>query len=206
MQFEEFGPADERTGHPILLAHTHVAATGVDHRDDADVDRPDGCRVVVEEADDARRPSPGQEDLLLHLPAQGVVDDILAIHGVDMAADTNRAEPVEAAFHPLARTAHQEDPVALGDDGVGDHLLEGGVLLHLRPRGEATPRPEDREERLVARPEPVRRAAREELLARHHPDHLSAGDHARLATTAPMRCCTFAASPRPRCSRQRARS
>ena len=51
-----------------------------------------------------------------------------------MAAHPNRPAVVQPPVDPGPGALHQEPCLAIAQDEVRDHLLEGGVRLHLRPR------------------------------------------------------------------------
>jgi len=99
------------------------------------MDRADRGRVVVHQARDPRLPGRRQAQLLVQLPAQRVVDDVVPVDRIDVAAHADRAQAEEAFFAALVGPAEQEDLAGPRNQGIRNDLLERGVLLDPRAVG-----------------------------------------------------------------------
>ena len=62
-----------------------------------------------------------------------------AVARVEVAADADRLAVVQPRVRPGPGPAHQEPALAVAQDEVRDHLLEGGVRLHLPAAADSAP-------------------------------------------------------------------
>lgn len=185
MKVEDPARGREGARHRILFADPDLAGRRLDHRDDADVDGADRRGIVVQQTDDPRPPSPGNHQLLVDLPTQRVANHVPPIDRVHMAADADRAEPVQAPLRPSAGALEAEDLPAADDQRVGDDLLQRRVLLHAGALREP-PLPIDARQMLLhAAHEAVRGPTGEEAIAPHHVDLLRHGRAAGPRSPAP---------------------
>jgi len=170
VQREEVVPAHEIAGHRILFANLHGPGPGVDDRNDPDVHRAHGRRVVVHEPDDPRFEVLGKDEFLAQLPAKRLVDDVGPVLGVHVPADADRELSVQPALPAAVGPLTEEEHALPRDERVGDHLLQRRILLDAIPVGEEPARVDAPEELRPRAEEAVRRALGEELRARHDVD------------------------------------
>ena len=153
---------------PSSLSVSRMATgppAGVRDEHEADVDRADRGRVVVEQPDGREVGLEVRDELLGPLAGEPAGD--VAVARVEVAADADRPAVVEPRVAAGARPAHEEPALAVAEHEVRDHLLVGRVLLGVaaaheearparRPRGPPPGRPAGRR----ASPRSSRSAAR----------------------------------------------
>src|SRR5829696_790509 len=94
---------------------------------DADMDGADRGRVVVEEPDWHELRLEVRDHLLVPLASEPALH--VAVAGVQVAADADRPQVVQARVAAGLRAPHQEPPLSVAQHEVRDHLLVRRVLL-----------------------------------------------------------------------------
>ncbi len=206
MQFEKVTRPGECARHHIPFAHGDLARARVDHGDDSHVDRSHRRRVVVQQAGDPVGPSLRHHELLVELAGQRIAHDVVAVFGIDVAAHADGPQAEEASLAAPVRPAETEDAAGAHDHGVGNDLLESGILFDRVALGEEALGVHGLEPGARSRHEAARGVFREEILTRYDIDAFLIPDHRPPSTKDPMRDCASASSARPRSSRQRANS
>ncbi len=135
-----------------------------------------------------------------------IADDIVAVFGVDVAAHTDGPQAEEAFLAAAIRSAETEDPAGALDHGVGNDLLERGVLFDRVALGKKTLGVHGLEPGARPGHKPARGIFREKISPAHNIDAFLGPDHGCPSTKDPMRDCASASSARPRSVRQRANS
>ena len=132
VEFGEFGEGEVGEG---VFAGVDGLTLDLDEVDDAEVDLADGIGVVVEEGDDAVGVGEVEDEFLVEFAFDGGAVGVGAgaafagVDRVDVAADADGAEGVEAGLAAGFAAGVVEDAGAGADDAVGDELLVGGVFL-----------------------------------------------------------------------------
>ncbi len=129
MQFEKVTRPGECAGHHILLAHGNLPRARIHHRDHPHVDRAHRRGVVVQKAREPVGPARRHQELLVEFPVKRIAHDVAAVFGVDVAAHADGPQAEEAPLAASIRAAEAEDPAGAHDHGVGNDLLERGVLF-----------------------------------------------------------------------------
>lgn len=129
-----------RGGDAVLGRDDGVGVLDSDAVDDAEVDAPDGIRVVVEQGDDLVLEGVRQVQLLVQLAVDGpavgraVLEASAVAFGVlvvDVAADADGQSGVEAVLAAGLSASVAEHARAAMDDAIRDELFEGRVVLDI---------------------------------------------------------------------------
>ncbi len=145
----------------------------------------DRGRVVVEQAHDPRAEPAGQVEFFVHLPGKGIEHDIRGVDGIDVAADADRPQAVQAPLAALVGSLKRKNAIAANDQRIRNDLLQCGIVLRRVARYEPTPRIDAFEGLTVQGEKPVRcpvrkPVARKQILARHDVDVFGALDHRQV--------------------------
>src|SRR6185503_17542997 len=118
----------------VGLTDRHGPAPRIGYVDRADVHAAHVGRVVVDEPDQLELGLEVRLDLLAPLAAQSAGE--VAVTGVQVTADPDRPQVVQARVAAGLRPAHQEVARAVTEHEVRDHLLPRPVAFHLAPATE----------------------------------------------------------------------